>query len=269
MTAPQHGSPEAHDMTVLGRTTWHCSDEDGGPDCGITLGLGSGRSLYVGEISQDTHANGGPEAAALGSDNGWWLVLHPERTPLARFTSDEAARDFMDRAEELGRAAAQADTLRARLAALEAENARLRQVPDDAAEAAARAMWEVYIASPLASKDPFKLPLEDLRDLATSDWAASKAAQDVLDTISNDARAALAAAAPAIRAEVQSQALAVLKGYEQWEADLVLCSEAWNTANGLPQLTQALYDRLMELQAQRNRALAAQPQPEALSGGER
>lgn len=48
---------------------------------------------------------------------------------------------------------------------------------------------------------------------------------------------------------------AVLKFYEQWEADLILCSEAW--ANGLPRMTQELYDRWMEIQTKRNAALAS------------
>lgn len=50
--------------------------------------------------------------------------------------------------------------------------------------------------------------------------------------------------------------LAACKAYEQWEADLVLCSEAWSTGDGLPRMTQELYDRFMEIQALRNVAIS-------------
>lgn len=46
---------------------------------------------------------------------------------------------------------------------------------------------------------------------------------------------------------------AVLIGYEKWEADLVVLNP-WLGAGGLPTLTEADYDRLLELQAQRNAA---------------
>jgi len=45
----------------------------------------------------------------------------------------------------------------------------------------------------------------------------------------------------------------VLKGYEQWEAALIMDNQAWN--NELPCFTQELYDKWMELQRQRNAAL--------------
>ena len=46
------------------------------------------------------------------------------------------------------------------------------------------------------------------------------------------------------------EAVALLRGYEQWEADLVLTNEAWGS--DLPRLTESLYDSFMELQAKRN-----------------
>ena len=55
-------------------------------------------------------------------------------------------------------------------------------------------------------------------------------------------------------AEAQlAAARAVLEAYERWEADLILEAKAW--ADGLPLLTQELYDRFMAIQEQRNRAL--------------
>lgn len=50
--------------------------------------------------------------------------------------------------------------------------------------------------------------------------------------------------------------LDVVRAYEQWEADLVGDNKAWQTEDGLPHLTQELYDELMELQAARNAAIA-------------
>jgi len=43
----------AVDETVLGRVTNHCSDDDGVPDVGISLGLGSGSALWLGELLKD------------------------------------------------------------------------------------------------------------------------------------------------------------------------------------------------------------------------
>ena len=34
----------------IGQVQWHCSDEDGGPDVGILLGLSGGKMLWVGEM---------------------------------------------------------------------------------------------------------------------------------------------------------------------------------------------------------------------------
>ena len=58
-------------------------------------------------------------------------------------------------------------------------------------------------------------------------------------------------------ANLTAQLEGVAKGYEQWEADMVLDRTAWMTEDGLPHLTQHLQDKLMELQEQRTAALAA------------
>jgi hypothetical protein len=42
---------QQHDMTAAGLVTWHSSEEDGGPDVGLSLGLGDGAMLWVGEGS--------------------------------------------------------------------------------------------------------------------------------------------------------------------------------------------------------------------------
>lgn len=49
-----------------------------------------------------------------------------------------------------------------------------------------------------------------------------------------------------------ANASAVCRAYEAWEADLILNAD-WS--NELPRMTQAQYDRLLEIQAMRNAAL--------------
>jgi hypothetical protein len=47
-----------------------------------------------------------------------------------------------------------------------------------------------------------------------------------------------------------------LREWERWEADLILCDEAWNGGRAaLPKLTWQLYDKMLALQAKRNAAL--------------
>jgi len=48
----------------------------------------------------------------------------------------------------------------------------------------------------------------------------------------------------------------VLKAYEQWEADLIMENKCWE-GREIPQLTGELWNRMLELQAMRNRALSA------------
>jgi len=55
----------------------------------------------------------------------------------------------------------------------------------------------------------------------------------------------------------QGDLLAALKGYEQWEVDLLNSSEAWhNGGRDLPEITQELWDKLLALQAIRNASIA-------------
>ena len=65
--------------------------------------------------------------------------------------------------------------------------------------------------------------------------------------------------------DVNAELLAVAKAYEQWEADLIMSDEAWNGNSAmLPTITQELWDRLIEIQTMRNRAVAAAlPSPAA------
>ncbi len=58
-------------------------------------------------------------------------------------------------------------------------------------------------------------------------------------------------------------ALALLKAYEAWEADIIMNGN-WQGMSGLPTLTQPQYDRMIELQEWRN-AVLEQSQAVALS----
>ena len=58
-------------------------------------------------------------------------------------------------------------------------------------------------------------------------------------------------------ANLTAQLEGVAKGYEQWEADMVLDPAVWRSGDGLPHLTQHLQDKLMALQEQRTAALKA------------
>lgn len=53
----------------------------------------------------------------------------------------------------------------------------------------------------------------------------------------------------------ETAAVAVLRAYEKWEGDLILDNRAWTRREGLPCLTQELWDRLLEIQNMRNSAL--------------
>lgn len=52
--------------TEAGRVAWYTSEIDGGPDVGISVGLGSGKVLWLGERSD---AEGGGDAMMV-YDNG-------------------------------------------------------------------------------------------------------------------------------------------------------------------------------------------------------
>lgn len=51
---------------------------------------------------------------------------------------------------------------------------------------------------------------------------------------------------------IYHEALDFIYAHERWEAHLLLNDDAWETEDGLPHLTQKLYDELMVLQAKRN-----------------
>lgn len=57
-----------------GSVVWHSSDEEGGPDVGIQLGLGSGFSLYFGELPTQTLEEHDIDLKTY--PDGWWAVLY-------------------------------------------------------------------------------------------------------------------------------------------------------------------------------------------------
>lgn len=77
-----------------GNTCWHSSAEDGGPDVGISLGLG-GAMLYVGEVPGVT------------STTGWSMAVYPlqgDRIDIAPSVNAEEGRALLERLALLLRA---------------------------------------------------------------------------------------------------------------------------------------------------------------------
>lgn len=92
-------------QTDIGAITWMSSDEYSGPDCGISIGLGNDRFLYCGEISRKRWEEAGEDAAALGNDFGWWLILYePDKTTvLGKMLDGYTASVLMDQLTALYR----------------------------------------------------------------------------------------------------------------------------------------------------------------------
>jgi hypothetical protein len=60
----------------------------------------------------------------------------------------------------------------------------------------------------------------------------------------------------ALKAEALARELAeVLLLYEKWEADLLMDNSLWQSASGLPFITQEVWDELVAVQVERNKAL--------------
>lgn len=80
-------------MTKRGELTWFSSGEDEGPDVGLSVGLGNGHHIYVGEIANKTLE----DAGISPSDHpgiGWWILIDDE--PVAPVADIEAARRLCD-----------------------------------------------------------------------------------------------------------------------------------------------------------------------------
>ncbi len=72
-------------LVQMGNICWHSSEEDGGPDVGISLGLGDGM-LFVGEVP--------------GLIGGWSMAYYPavgDRVDIAETVNPEEARDILEK----------------------------------------------------------------------------------------------------------------------------------------------------------------------------
>lgn len=82
--------------TSVGGVTWHSSEEDSGPDVGISVYLGKNDRLWAGEISRSLFEKNG---APFDNDMGWFLVrFGPDNDTklIAKFSDGEQARDFIE-----------------------------------------------------------------------------------------------------------------------------------------------------------------------------
>ncbi len=73
-----------------------------------------------------------------------------------------------------------------------------------------------------------------------------KAASDIFEANSADCAAQF---------EAKMEAFKLLQDIEKWEAKWVLDDRSWSTSDGLPKLTQELYDEWIALQTRRNRII--------------
>jgi len=82
----------------FGQVTWHSSEEDGGPDVGLTVGLGNGVYLWAGEMSNQLHAE--EDCGRLSSSDGWWLILYGpgprDSRIIGKCLDEDAARSLTD-----------------------------------------------------------------------------------------------------------------------------------------------------------------------------
>lgn len=101
----------------LGVVGWHSSGEDEGPDVGLELGLGQGRSLYLGEMPKRSLKEAGVDLTRF--PDAWWFVLYGENSTdvAAAVAGDEAARALFDLVAGLAEALAASQEREAALVA--------------------------------------------------------------------------------------------------------------------------------------------------------
>lgn len=77
-----------------GQVTWHSSGPGNGPDVGVSLGLGAGRMLWVGELAAQTLLDAGISNPALG----WWVAIFGPKDckPIAPVHDREAAGELLE-----------------------------------------------------------------------------------------------------------------------------------------------------------------------------
>jgi hypothetical protein len=77
--------------------TWHCSEEGGGPDVGISIYLGPEDRLWAGEISRKAFDDNNGDAHFDG-DGGWFLLRYQgqEIKLIAKFIDGPEAQEFIE-----------------------------------------------------------------------------------------------------------------------------------------------------------------------------
>lgn len=87
---------EDHEDKSVGGVTWHATEEDGGPDVGISVYLGPADRLWLGEISRALfdECRG---AEHFDGDGGWFIVRYnPNPTLIAKCAHPQDAREFVE-----------------------------------------------------------------------------------------------------------------------------------------------------------------------------
>jgi hypothetical protein len=77
---------------------FHSSEEAVFPDVGISIGLGNGKALWIGEVHSDTICEHGFNVSDFGGD-GWWLCNYADLDPIAKFIDADRAREFSETLE--------------------------------------------------------------------------------------------------------------------------------------------------------------------------
>jgi hypothetical protein len=90
---PSQTSGEDVELT-RGRVTWMSSGEDEGPDCGLVLGLGGGKALFLGEVSDALVEECGIEPGF--PIDRWWIALQEKNSlrVIAPVADIETAREL-------------------------------------------------------------------------------------------------------------------------------------------------------------------------------
>lgn len=86
------------DAAPFGALIWHSSDEDSGPDVGVSIRLGDYKLLWCGEVT-DSLYNETEGASDLGGSGGWWIILYdgPTSRLIAKCVDYYEVRDAFDR----------------------------------------------------------------------------------------------------------------------------------------------------------------------------
>lgn len=88
-------SDDYEDVSI-GGVTWHSSDEDSGPDVGISVYVGENDRVWCGEISRKCFSECEGEKH-FSDDGGWFIVRYnPHPTLIARCADPDDAREFVE-----------------------------------------------------------------------------------------------------------------------------------------------------------------------------